>query len=123
MTNQRKLALGGALLLASLTALRITSTLGQSSPGLTIAITNNNAISLVITNGTNTGKYSIYWTEFLDATPDWQLVTNGVTGVTNFTISIADKTSGFFEAVRNTNSLSFVLTVTIQAPANGSNVQ
>jgi hypothetical protein len=83
----------------------------------------NSAVSLVVTNGTNTGKYDIYWTEFLSAAPVWQLVTNGGTGVSNFTIYIGDDTQGFFEARNDTNTLPFVLNLTIQAPASGANIQ
>jgi hypothetical protein len=97
---------------------------GQTLPGLSIAMTNaNSAVSLVVTNGTNTGKYQIYWTEFLSTAPEWELVTNGGTGVTNFLISIGDDTQGFFEARNNTNSAPFILNLTVQSPANGANIQ
>jgi hypothetical protein len=100
------------------------SSWGQTAPALSIAMTNSNtAVSLVVTNGTNTGKYQVYWTEFLSAAPGWQLLTNGGTGVTNFTISVGDYTSGFFEARNNTNTIPFVLNLTIQAPASGANIQ
>jgi hypothetical protein len=124
MATKRSMSIAGACLLALFTILKIGSTLGQSAPGLSIAMTNGNtAVSLVVTNGTNTAKYQIYRTEFLATNADWHLVTNGGTGVTNFTISIEDRTSGFFEARNNTNTLPFVLNLIIASPANGANIQ
>jgi len=97
---------------------------GRSLPGLSIALINTNtAVSLVVTNGSATNKYDIYWREFLDTNNSWILLTNGSTGITNFAYSIGDTESGYFAASLHTNTVPFVLTVTIQAPANGSNVQ
>jgi hypothetical protein len=95
---------------------------GQSAPGLSIAVTNNNSVFLVVTNGLTTGKYSIYWSETLDDDEDWELFTNGGTGITNFTISMEDTTSGFF-AAENTSTVPFVLNLTVLAPVSGQNVQ
>lgn len=110
--------------LAVIIAYACISAWGQTLPGLSIAMTNaNTAAALVVTNGTNTGKYSIFWTEFLQETNDWTLVTNGGTGVTNFLIDLGDTTQGFFEARNNTNSTPFVLNLIIVAPASGANIQ
>jgi hypothetical protein len=97
---------------------------GQTLPGLSIALVNTNtAVSLVVTNGNATNKYDIYWREFLDTNNSWTLLTNGGTGITNFAYSIGDTESGYFAASLHTNTVPFVLTVTIQAPASGANIQ
>jgi len=97
---------------------------GQSLPGLSIALINTNTVvSLVVTNGSTTNKYDIYWRELLDTNNSWTLLTNGGTGVTNFAYSIGDTESGYFAASLHTNTVPFVLTLTIQAPANGANIQ
>jgi hypothetical protein len=123
--NWTKLA--GAFALAGVAIVALyacVSAWGQTLPGLSIAMTNaNTAVALVVTNGTNTGKYSIYWTEFLDTNNNWLLLTNGGAGVTNFLFGVGDTTSGFFEARNNTNSTPFVLNLTIVAPASGANIQ
>jgi hypothetical protein len=114
-------ALAGA---AIVTAYACISAWGQTAPGLSITLTNTNtAVALVVTNGTNTGKYDIYWTEFLQTNNLWTLLTNGGTGVTNFLFGIGDTTSGFYAAVKDTNSVPFVLNLIIVAPASGANIQ
>jgi hypothetical protein len=119
--------LTGALALAGMAIVAVyvcISARGQTLPGLSIGMTNgNSAVSLVVTNGTNSGKYSIYWVEFLQASNNWTLLTNGGAGTTNFLFGVGDTTSGFFEARNNTNTVPFVLNLTIVAPANGANVQ
>jgi hypothetical protein len=123
--NWTKLA--GAVALAGVAVVAVyacISAWGQTAPGLSIALTNTNtAVFLVVTNGTNTGKYNIFWREFLDTNHGWALLTNGGSGVTNFTFSIGDTTEGFFEAQNNTNLVPFVLNLTIVAPASGANIQ
>jgi hypothetical protein len=123
--NWTKLAgAAGVACLAIVAVYTCISAWGQTAPGLSIALTNTNtAVFLVVTNGTNTGKYNIFWREFLDTNHEWTLLTNGGTGTTNFTFSIGDTTSGFFEAQNNTNIVPFVLNLTIVAPASGANIQ
>ncbi len=65
----------------------------------------------------------IYKTEFISSSPKWTPVTNGLPGQSNFLISTEDFTSQFYEAQTNTNTVPFVLHLTVQAPINGSNVQ
>jgi hypothetical protein len=51
-------------------------------------------VSLVVTNGTNSAKYNIFGREFLDTNHAWTLLTNGGTGITNFTIPIGRRHFG-----------------------------
>jgi len=96
----------------------------QTAPGLGITLTGTNQVSLVVTNGTNTASYQIYFTEFLnDTNYEWTLFTNGTTGQTNFAASLGDTEMGFFKAIINTNGGPFTPTVIIQSPVNGSILQ
>lgn len=114
----------GAVALAGLavfTMYACISAWGQSAPGLSIAVTGTNTLSLTVTNGTGAGQYQIYYTEFLDSESiDWTLLTNGTTGQSNFFANMSDYEQLFFKAVNNTNFTSPSITVIIQAPANGS---
>ncbi len=97
---------------------------GQTAPGLGIAITPTNQVSLTVINGASNGMYQIYFTEFLDpANANWILLTNGTTGQTNFSTPMGDLEQGFFKAVNNPSFLPPSITVIIQSPANGSVVQ
>jgi hypothetical protein len=98
---------------------------------------------LTVTNGSPSVTYEIYWQEFLVPTVnftngDWIDVYSGTVGQTNFYLDLGDLSTGFFRAV-NTNDfdgdgiLNYqdarpldptvgLLRVTIESPANGSNV-
>jgi len=94
---------------------------GQTAPALSITLTASNQVAMVVTNGTNTGNYQIFFKDSLDSNQDWSLFTNGSTGQTNFTASIGNTEIGFFKATTNTNGGSpFTLTVIIQSPTNGA---
>ena len=108
-------------------------------PGLSIMLTPTNTVQLTVTNGSPTGMYDIYWQEFLDTTATWEWVATGTTGQTNFLVDISETETGFFVAasgndfdgdgVPNTSDARpfdpaiGILRVTIESPANGSNVQ
>jgi len=116
----------------------------QTVPGLSIALTGTNQVTLVVTNGSPTNVYQIWWTEFLDANAlvltngAWTVVAAGTTGQTNFVLTYVTDT-GFFRAINGSDfdndgfpdwedARPFdpnvgILTVTIETPANGSNVQ
>ncbi len=113
-------------------------------PGLSITLTGTNQVKLTLTNSTPGGAYEIYWEEFLGSNSSltngaWMDVYNGAVGETNFVLNVGDLWSGFFRAV-NTNDFDGdgipnyqdarpfdhsigLLRVTIESPANGSNVQ
>jgi len=96
---------------------------GQSAPGLSIAVTPTNQVSLTVTNGTINGQYQIYFTEFLDPeSVNWVLLTNGVVAQSNFSANMGDYEQGFFKAVNNTNFIAPSITVIIQSPLNGATV-
>jgi hypothetical protein len=93
---------------------------GLTPPGLSIAVTATNQVSITVTNGVTNGLYQIYYTEFLSTNPDWVLFTNGSAGQTNFTATTTNTTSGFFEAAYNPSYVPPTITVIIQSPANGA---
>ncbi len=119
----RKLALGlGASFIMAVAGIACISAWGQTLPGLSIAMTNTNtAVSLTVTNGTNTAQYQIYTKEYL-TNEDWILISNGTTGQTNFTIDLNDADSAFYRAQINSGS-GASLSISIVAPANGANIQ
>ena len=111
--------------LAAIVVATITALADPPAPGLSISMGASNQISVTITNGVTNANYQLYFTESLGPDADWLLFTNGFTGQTNFTISTVslDLDSAFFIAANNTNGTPFTLTITIEQPANGSNVQ
>lgn len=120
-----KLALALSVsLIVAVAGVACISAWGQTLPGLSIAMTNTNtAVSLTVTNGTNTAVYEIYSKEYLDD-EDWILISNGTTGQTNFIIDLTDAESTFYRAQINTNGgAGFTLSISIVAPANGANIQ
>ncbi|HLZ16405.1 MAG TPA: hypothetical protein VKQ08_05170 [Cyclobacteriaceae bacterium] len=121
MRALKRLLWGTALASPVLALWFFNSSKASSPPGLSISLGTSNQISLVVTNGTNTGTYEIFYKELLDNTTNWNLWTTGTQGQTNFTIPInEDAISGFFKAVAGTNVIS--VSVTIELPVNGSTV-
>ena len=93
---------------------------GVTPPGLSIAVTSTNQVSITVTNGVSNGLYQIYYTEFLTTNSDWILFTNGSAGQTNFPATTTNTTTGFFQAAFNSNYVPPTITVIIQSPANGA---
>ena len=107
-------------------------------PYLTIASTGTNQVTVSIANGITNAFYEIYSVEFLTDT-NWLLAAEGTLGQTNFIFSTSQTDTGFFRAVNGNdfdgdgipnyedarpNDASIgLMTVTIEKPANGSNVQ
>ncbi|HWX22415.1 MAG TPA: hypothetical protein VN578_21145 [Candidatus Binatia bacterium] len=140
-------ALGAGLIFLILVLVTGRSIWGQSSPpGLGIVLTASNQITLTVTNAsTNVLYYEIWWSEFMDANAmvltngSWLPFLTGTNGQTNFVVGLGDFETGFFRAIKanafdNDGIPSYedarpfaptsgVLTVTIESPANGSNVQ
>jgi hypothetical protein len=139
-----KLAAAGGLSMA-LIALFVQGVARGDAPALSIALTGTNEVTLTVTNGVPTGVYEIWWTEFLDAEAlsltngAWEPLATGTTGQTNFVFDLGDTDTGFFRAL-NGNDFDLdgfpnyadarpfdpsvgILTVTIESPANGANVQ
>jgi hypothetical protein len=114
---------------------------GRSDPpfGLTIQVTNANQLYLRITNGLSTTNYEIYRRITLDPTNQWTPHLVGSNGQFNFLVNMGIDLFGFFEArlgndadgdhVANSvdgnpyNSAVGALTITIDSPANGTNLQ
>jgi glucose-6-phosphate-specific signal transduction histidine kinase len=105
--------------LVSVTVLAARLARGQAAPVLGISQTSNNAVLVTVTNGVSTGRYQIYWTEFL-ADPDWLLLTNGSIGQTQFLVPMEDWVQTFFSATANTNFVLPSLNVIILSPTNGA---
>ncbi len=115
-----------------------------TAPALSAASSGTNEITLTVTNGSPTGLYEIWWTEFLNSDAlnltngGWQPIYTGTNGQTNFVLDLSDFDTGFFRALNgndfdldgipnNQDARPFdasvgILRVTIEAPANGSNV-
>lgn len=118
---------------------------GQSvAPGLSAIPTGTNQIMITVTNGSPIGLYEIWWTEFLEPNALnltnglWQPVYTGTNGQTNFVLDLGDFDTSFFRALngndfdldgipnsqdaRPFDASTGILRVTIESPANGSNV-
>src|SRR5260370_32023216 len=105
MRALKKLFCLGALAAPIIVFCWFNSSQAGAPPGLSIASTGSNTISLVVTNGTNNTIYEIYFVEFLDTNAlyftngGWTLVTTGTTGQTNFAATLGETYTGFFRAV------------------------
>jgi hypothetical protein len=138
MTQKKKFCLGGIYLL--FTFLTLTPAWSQTNaPALSISLTASNQVTLTITNGIGTNVYEIYYTEFLTTNSEWTLLSTGSQGQTNFLANIDETETGYFKAVNGNDWDSDgipnawdarpndpgigLLTVAIEAPANGANVQ
>ena len=119
--NWDRLLLPGALLVSvAWFVYACVSAWGQVAPGLSIASTGSNQVTVIVTNGTSNGVYQLYYREFLTTNYPWIYITNGAPGQTNFTASQGDTVSGFFQASYNTNFVVPTITVIIQTPTNGA---
>jgi hypothetical protein len=79
---------------------------GQSSaPGLSVARTGTNQVTLTVTNGVPSGLHEIWWTEFLDGEAlsltngAWEPLDTATTGETNSIFDLGDLDTGFFTLV------------------------
>jgi hypothetical protein len=107
-------------------------------PALTITSQGSNQFSILITNGVASTNYELYWTPVLGDTLDfpWTLLSVGSPGQTNWTVDGSDWPISFFRvsieqlyngvpdyelADPNNPSLG-PLSITIDSPTNGSNV-
>jgi len=96
------------------------SALGQTAPVLSISLNTNNTVSLNVTNGVSTGRYQIYWTEFLGTNASWELLAVGSLGQTQFVAAASNLDTAFFRADSNTNFVPPNLNVIILSPTNGA---
>lgn len=129
-------------LFAALSCLTTVVVVAQSvpDPGLTITVFNTNQLQLKITNGVGTANYEIYRTPILDdPTYPWTLHLIGTLGQTNFTADMGIETIGFFKATAGLdwdgdgipnwldaqpgNTNVGALTITIDSPVDGANLQ
>ena len=108
----------------------------QTTPVLAIAPTGTNQLAITITNGMTGANYELWWTPVL-ANPDypWAAAAVGSPGQTNFTINLGVYSSGFYEAVWDTNAIPLweaadphnqstgILAVFIDSPTNGMTLQ
>jgi hypothetical protein len=119
--NWAKLAgLAGLAVTAVVTVYACVSAWGQTAPGLTIAPTGTNEVSITITNSVTNGLYQLYYREFLTEDYPWVLFTNGNTGQTNFIANMGDTISGFFQASYNPSFVPPTINVIIISPTNGA---
>ena len=109
-------------------------------PGLTLVPTNSNQFQLILTNTVPGETYVIYRRQLLDNPIDpWRFHLLGSPSQTVFTVDMGIETFAFFQAISGTNwdgdaapnwedanpldPLIGKLSVTIDSPANGSNIQ
>jgi hypothetical protein len=113
----------GALTLAGLAVCAVyacVSAWGQSAPGLSIAMTGSNIVSVNVTNPVGGGQYQLYYREFLTTNYPWIYITYGAVNQTNFPFNLGDTVSGYFQAAYNTNFVVPTIMVIIQSPTNGA---
>jgi hypothetical protein len=132
--NRTWLAAIGLGSLFSLTV--IWTAFATNEPVLTITPTGTNHYQIVITNGTNTGKYELYHRALLvNPAYPWTLISVGTAGQTNWTVDGGPNGLGFFmvgvgndwdsDGVPNsqdanpTNANIGALSITIDSPTNG----
>lgn len=113
----------GAITLASLVVYACISVWGQTAPGLRIAVTGTNQVTITVTNAVTNAQYQLYYREFLDTNSDWLFLTGGAVGQSNFPVNIGDTVQGFFQATYNPGFTPPTITVIIQSPLNGSVIQ
>ena len=112
--------LAGLAVAAVVTVYACVSAWGQTAPGLTIAPTGTNTVSITITNGVTNGLYQLYYREFLTEDYPWVFLTNGASNQTNFLFNMGDTISGFFEAAYNPSFVPPTINVIILSPTNGA---
>jgi hypothetical protein len=113
----------------------------QAPPGLTIALSSTNQVQIVITNGSSSVNYEIYRTAVLDDDANYPFILHliGNQGQTSFVANFGIDTRGFFRAAvgsdwdgdgipnfqdaQPSSTNAGVLTITIDSPANGANIQ
>lgn len=107
-------------------------------PILKISNLGGNQFSILVTNGISTTNYTLFWVPAL-STPgyDWQMLTIGNVGESNFTINAGEWNSLFFKAMLGSdfdgdgvpeshdaqpqNPAIGILTLTIDSPTSGLN--
>jgi hypothetical protein len=109
-------------------------------PGLSIAVSSSNQVSLTVTNAGTNFLYEIFFTEVLDPTATltngWTFLSAGTIGSSNFTARTDQTFTGFFRAIvgndqdgdgipdqqdaRPFDPTIGILTVTIENPTNGA---
>lgn len=105
-------------------------------PYLTIAPTGTNQLLITVFNDASPANYELWWTPAL-ANPayPWTAVAAGTAGQTNFIVNIGPYSTGFYQAIWDTNSIPLweaadpsnpsagILNVWIDSPTNGMVLQ
>ena len=102
-------------------------------PYLTITQTGTNQFLITVINDASEANYELWWTPVVVNYP-WTMITNGITGQTNFTVTSVYP-MGFYRAVWDTNDIPIwkladpnnpgagILAVFIDNPTNGMVLQ
>jgi hypothetical protein len=121
--RRNRATLAGVFTLAGLALCAVyacVSAWGQTAPGLSLAVTGSNVVTLTVTNSSSNSFYQIYYREFLSSDYPWYYLTNGSVNQSNFQFSMGDTSSGFFQAGYNPSFVTPTITVIIQSPTNGA---
>ncbi len=111
------------------------------APELTVARYGTNQVQIVITNGSSLVNYEVYRTPVLDDDFNYPFTLHliGIQGQTNFVADFGIETRGYFRAAigsdwdgdgvlnyqdaQPSSTNAGILLITIDSPANGSNIQ
>jgi hypothetical protein len=113
---------------------------GEASEIPAVRLTlSNDSVLITVTNGTNNEWYDIYTRLSLHDYHPWSIAATGALGATNFWLSRGPYQSSFYKAEwndrdrdgipsfkdadPNSSNVNGVLTITIQSPLNGANLQ
>ena len=117
-------------------AIAIVAAIGARAtpPALKITPLGGGALQLTVTNAVATNSYQIYYTPNFEPGYQWEVLTFGNTGQSNFTIYTQSDPCGFYQAVNpsdldadgvlswqdanDTNASIGILTVFIDTPTN-----
>ncbi len=117
------------------------SSIAQTAPGLKVTAYGTNQVQITITNGVTGVSYELFRTPVLGATTvyPWALHASGTLNQTNFLVSMSIELTGFFQATignnwdgdgavnavdgQPSNAAVGALTITIDSPTQGQNLQ
>jgi hypothetical protein len=111
----------------------------DAAPGLVASRSTNNLLLITITNAASTNAFEVYGRAGLETQFSWSLISTGAVGQTNFLVPMHPRLIGFYRVAlgndwdgdgtpnwKDADPISTnagLLSITIDNPANGSNLQ